>query len=58
MSVLVVSENSNNDIKSSTLNCIFAASNINKDIEVLVIGNDCEEVARKLSKIKFMLKNN
>ena len=48
MSILVVAENSNKEIKSSTLNSINAASKINDDIHLVVIGNQCEEVAKKI----------
>ena len=51
MSILVLSENSNNELKSSTLNTIFAASKIGEDIHVLVIGNQCEKVVETVSKI-------
>ena len=35
MSILVVAENSNKEIKSSTLNSINAASKINEDIHLV-----------------------
>jgi len=56
MSVLVVAENSNNEIKSSTLNSIAAASIINEDIHLVVIGNKCEEVAKKAVSIEKVKK--
>ena len=56
MSILVLSENSNNELKSSTLNTIFAASEISEDIDVLVIGNQCEEVVKTVSQIKKVKK--
>ena len=59
MSVLVISENTNNELKSSTLNCITAASKIDKEIHVCVIGNQCEDVVKKVStvqKVKKILK--
>ena len=48
MSILVVSENSNKELKSTTLNCITAARKISDEIHVIVIGNQCEEVVKKL----------
>ena len=48
MSILVLSENSNNELKSSTLNTIFAASKIGEDIHVLVIGNNCDKVSKEI----------
>ena len=56
MSILVVAENSNNEIKSSTLNSIAAASIINEDIHLVVIGNKCEEVAKKAVSIEKVKK--
>ena len=38
MSILVLAEHNNVDIKSSTLNTISAASIIDQNIEVLVTG--------------------
>ena len=48
MSVLVVAENSNTELKSSTFNTITAASNISDEIHVVVIGSDCEGVAKRV----------
>ena len=56
MSILVLSENSNNELKSSTLNTISAASNISDDIHVIVIGSECESVAKTIAKIKKVKK--
>ena len=56
MSILVISENSNEELKSSTLNCIGAALNIGEDIEVIIIGNKCDEVVKSVSQIKKVKK--
>ena len=56
MSILVVAENSNTELKSTTLNCITAASEINDDIHVITIGNKCEDIASKISKVKKVKK--
>ena len=56
MSILVVAENSNKEIKSSTLNSINAASKINDDIHLVVIGNQCEEAAKKAALIEKVKK--
>ena len=45
MTILVLAEHNNIDIKSSTLNTISAASQIDQDIHVLVTGHECEELA-------------
>ena len=42
MSILVLAEHNNKDIKSSTLSTISAASQIDEEIHVLVIGFQCE----------------
>ena len=56
MSILVVAENSNKEIKSSTLNSINAASKINDDIHLVVIGNQSEEAAKKAALIEKVKK--
>ena len=56
MSVLVLSEHSNNEIKSSTLNTISAASKIKDDIHVLVIGYQSSQVVETISKVKQVKK--
>ena len=38
MSILILAEHNNEEVKSSTLNTIGAASKISSDIEVLVVG--------------------
>ncbi len=56
MSILVLAEHNNHDIKSSTLNTISAASQIEKEIDVLVTGFQCEELAKKISKCEKVSK--
>ena len=56
MSILVVAENSNKEIKSSTLNSINAASKINDNIHLVVIGNQSEDVAKKAALIEKVKK--
>ena len=51
MSILFLAEHNNKEIKSSTYNCIFAASQIDKEVEVLVIGYDCQNIAAQISKV-------
>ena len=52
MSVLVLAEHNNTEIKSSTLNTIGAASQIDQNIEVLLVGNSCEDLANKIVNIQ------
>ena len=56
MSILVLAEHNNIDIKSSTLNTISAASQIEKEIDVLVTGFQCEELAKKIAKCEKVSK--
>ena len=56
MSVLVLAEHDNVDIKSSSLNTIGAASQIDQDIDVLLIGSSCEDLANKIVNIQNVKK--
>ena len=56
MSILVLAEHNNVDIKSSTLNTISAASEIEQEIDVLVTGFQCEELAKKIAKCEKVSK--
>ena len=56
MSILVVSENSNKDLKSTTLNCITAARKISDEIHLIVIGNQCEEVVKQAALVENVKK--
>ncbi len=47
MSVLLIAEHNNSNLKVFTLNAIGAASKIDADIHVLVAGNNCENVAKE-----------
>ena len=51
MSILVIAEHDNNELKVATLNTIAAASEIGGDIEILIAGNECEEVANQAAQI-------
>ena len=46
MSVLLIAEHDNSNLKVLTLNTINAASKIDSDIHVLVAGNKCESVSK------------
>ena len=56
MSILVLAEHNNIEIKSSTLNTISAASQIEQEIDVLVTGFECEELAKKIAKCEKVSK--
>jgi len=51
MSILVVAEHDNNQIKGSTLNTVTAASKIGGDVSVLVAGSESSSAAEQASKI-------
>jgi len=49
MSVLVLAEHNNLEVKSSTLSTISAASKITNDVEVLVLGFNIENISKEIS---------
>jgi electron transfer flavoprotein alpha subunit len=51
MSVLLVAEHNNKEVKPFTLNAISAASKINEEVHVVVIGSNSDEVAKSLSQV-------
>jgi electron transfer flavoprotein alpha subunit len=51
MSVLLIVEHNNKEIRPFTLNAITAASQIETDLHVLLIGNNCGDVAKSLSEM-------
>ena len=50
MSVLVLIENDNQNIKASSLNTITAAKKIDKSVHAIVLGENCLKVADQVSK--------
>ena len=54
--ILVIAEHNNEILKSSSLNTIKAASLIDEDIHVLVIGNSCENVSKEVAEIPLVKK--
>ena len=51
MSILVIAEHDNNELKVATLNTVAAASQLGTVIEVLVAGLQCEAVANQAAQI-------
>ena len=51
MSILVIAEHDNKELKVATLNTVAAASEIGGDIEILIAGNECEDVANQAAQI-------
>ena len=56
MSVLLIAEHNNKEIRPFTLNAITAASQIDSDLHVLVAGNSCTDVAKAVSEIPLVKK--
>ncbi len=56
MSVLLIAEHNNKEIKPFTLNAITAASQIDQDLHVLVIGHNASEVAKSLANVPLVKK--
>ena len=53
MSVLLIAEHNNSEYKPFTLNTISAASQINEDVHVLVIGSNSDDVANLFLKSRM-----
>ena len=51
MSILVIAEHDNSELKSSTLNALAAATEIGNDIDLLVAGSECGTVAEAAQQI-------
>jgi len=56
MSILLIAEHNNSNLKVFTLNAITAASKINQEIHVLLAGSKCENVAKEISAIPLVKK--
>ena len=56
MSVLLIAEHNNKELRPFTLNAITASSQIDTDVHVLLIGKNCGEVGKSLSEIKLVKK--
>ena len=56
MSVLLIAEHNNKEIRPFTLNAITAASQIDTDLHVLLIGSNCGNVAKSLSEMPIVKK--
>lgn len=56
MSVLVLAEHNNKSLAAATLNTVAAASRIDADVHVFVVGSDCADVAQAASQIEGISK--
>ena len=51
MSVLLIAEHNNKELRPFTYNAVSAASKIDEDLHVLVLGHQADEVAKSLSEV-------
>lgn len=51
MSILVIAEHDNSSLKPATLNSVTAAQAIGGDIDILVIGSDCQGAADQAAQV-------
>ena len=56
MSVLLIAEHNNKELKAFTLNAVTAASQIDSDVHALVIGNSCADVTKAASELPLVKK--
>ena len=51
MSILVIAEHDSSNLSAATLNTITAAKQIGSNIDLLVLGNNCQEIGKQASQI-------
>ena len=56
MSILVIAEHNNIEVKSSTLNTINAASKLGSEIDVLVLGSNIDNISKEISSYQHVSK--
>ena len=56
MSVLLIAEHDNKNLKPFTLNAITAASKIDSDVHVLVAGAGCDNVSKEVASVSSVKK--
>ena len=56
MSVLLIAEHNNKELKAFTLNAVTAASQIDNEVHALVIGHACSDVAKAASELPLVKK--
>ena len=56
MSVLLIAEHNNQDLKPFTLNAVTAASQMGEDLHALIIGQNCGDATKKLSELPLVKK--
>lgn len=56
MTILVIAEHDNSSLQAATLNTVSAASKLNEDIHVLVMGQNCLSAANEAAKVSGVAK--
>ena len=56
MSVLLIAEHNNKELRPFTLNAVTAASQIDGDVHAVIIGQNCDEAAKSLSELPLIKK--
>ena len=56
MSVLLIAEHNNKELRPFTLNAATAASQIEADVHAVIIGHECGEAAKALSELELIKK--
>ena len=56
MSILILAEHNNSEVKSLTLNTINAASKVGSEIEVLVVGSNIENISKEIANYEHVTK--
>ena len=56
MSILVIAEHNNIEVKSSTLNTINAASKLGSEIDVLILGSNIDNISKEISSYQHVSK--
>ena len=56
MSVLLIAEHNNKELKPFTLNAVTAASQMDTDLHAVIIGHNCGDAAKKLSQLPLVKK--
>ena len=56
MSVLLIAEHNNKELRPFTLNAVTAASQIDQDVHAVIIGHNSEEAVKALSALPKLKK--
>ena len=56
MSVLLIAEHNNKELRPFTLNAVTAASQIDQDVHAIIIGHNSEEAVKALSALPLVKK--